>query len=152
MALFSLPSRCRKNQNYKMGVSCPRLSWAVRSGRLDIRSPPVYIRSGVSIRKWLERGLSLRFTTTSLTISYIFAANVLNIQMNFCENSERSYLEGTISTRYGTQTVVRSYDQTMLILMKTVMKMTIDSQAIAGSTTGGTPNTECRDDAVFTFR
>ena len=31
---------------------------------------------------------------------------------------------GTISTRYGIQTVVRSYDQAMLILIKAVMKMT----------------------------
>jgi len=91
------------------------------------------------LRKWLERGLFLRFTTTSLTISYI-AANVLSMQMNFSEESERSlldHMQGTVSTRYGIQTVVRSYDQTMLILMKTAMRMTTKlNQPIAGSTTG----------------
>jgi hypothetical protein len=90
-----------------------------------------------------------------LTISLI-AANVLSMQMNFSEKSERSLLDmqGTISTRYANQTVVRSYDQAMLILMKMAMKD--DNQPIAGSFTAGprgpTPNTDGGYDVVVPFK
>ena len=43
-------------------------------------------------------------------MSYI-AVNVLSMQMNFSEKSKRSllgHIQGTISIRYGIQTVVRS--------------------------------------------
>jgi hypothetical protein len=85
-------------------------------------------RNAPSYTKWRKHSKMVRTWLISamhndLLDDIIYCGERLEYADEFLRRSLLDHIQGTISTRYGIQTMVRSYDQAMLISMKTVMKI-----------------------------